>query len=634
MKNRLRILLIDDDPDDRTLASRELRREFGHSEVIEIMDAPSFSEAFAKGEFDLVITDYHLGWSTGMEMLRMIKRRYPACPVIMFTGTGSQEIAVEAMKAGVTDYVVKSANHFVQLLAAVRTSLEHVESAQRTATLESRLDALLNQLDVGAFRATADGELIEASPAFLRLVGASSLLEAQEMDLPFIRLSNEQFQEFKQKFEEQGPIHDHNLRLSREGEKPIWISLTRTLNLTPQRELVIDGLAEDVTERCNLEAQLRQSQKMESVGQLSAGLAHDFNNLLTIIQGYAGLLLSKESLGARVIEPIRQIFAAAERAANLTQQLLAFSRKQVMQPRVLDLNSIITNIGQLLRRTLGPHIQLQFDYSLELPPIYADSGMLEQLLLNLAVNARDAMPRGGQLVISTFARDVDQAHAERNPDARVGRCTCLSVSDTGCGIEPAILPKIFEPFFTTKEEGRGTGLGLATVYGIARQHQGWVEVASILNQGTSFQVYFPATQKPVDTALTDFSTLQARGGSETVLVVEHASALRELVGRILDAYGYRVLDAASGLEALPIWEKHGSKIDLLMTDIVLPNGMTGRELADRLQTQRPALKVLYTTGFSPDVLENKFLFAEGCKFLQKPYHPGILAHMVRECLDA
>ena len=626
--------MIDDDPNDRLLAVRELSREFPEAELVQIPDAAGFEEAINKGEFDLVITDYHLGWSTGMDVLLTMKSLYPRCPIIMFTGTGSQEIAVAAMKAGITDYIVKSPNHFVQLLAAVRSSLERVESDQRTATLESRLHALLNQLGVGAFRCAPDGELLEASPAFLRLVGASSLREAHDMALPFIRLSPEEFTEFREKFEREGPIHDHNLQLDRPGENAIRISLTRTLNITPQRELVIDGLAEDVTERFSLEAQLRQSQKMESVGQLSAGLAHDFNNLLTVIQGYAGLLLSKETLGPRVVEPVRQIFAAAERAANLTHQLLAFSRKQVMQPRALDLNSVISNIAQLLRRTLGPHIQLQFDYSLDLPPIYADAGMLEQLLLNLAVNARDAMPRGGELVISTFARDVDVAHTLRNPDARVGRCTCLNVSDTGCGIEPTILPKIFEPFFTTKEAGRGTGLGLATVYGIAKQHQGWVEVASILNQGTSFQVYFPATHKPVEAPLGDLASLQARGGSETVLVVENASAVRELVGKILEAYGYRILEAASGLEALPIWEKHGEKIDLLMTNIVMPNGMTGRELAERLQTRKPALKVLFTTGFSPDVLENKFLFADGCKFLQKPYHPGILAHMVRECLDA
>lgn len=396
---------------------------------------------------------------------------------------------------------------------------------------------------------------------------------------------------------------------------------------------VVHCYAEDVTERLNLELQLRQIQKMESVGQLAAGVAHDFNNILTIIQGHAGLMLSDPNAALETRESARQISLAAERAANLTRQLLMFSRKQVMQPHLVDLNEIINNVSKMLRTLLGESITLQRELHANLPAIYADPGMLEQVLVNLAVNSRDAMPRGGLLTIRTDAVTLDEAYAQAHTEARAGSFVSLSITDTGSGMDADTLSRIFEPFFTTKEIGKGTGLGLATVYGIVKQHQGWVEAQSALGAGTTFRVFIPIKSKaPLRTD--ESSQDRAPGGRETVLVVEDESALRELVKEILEKKGYTVIEAPNGVQALALWKTHQERVDLLLTDMMMPEGISGRDLAERLVAEKPTLKVIYTSGYSLEVVSPDCVVHEGPNFLQKPYHPETLARTVRDCLDA
>ena len=276
---------------------------------------------------------------------------------------------------------------------------------------------------------------------------------------------------------------------------------------------------------------------------------------------------------------------------------------------------------------------MQFIPDPNLPAVNGDVGMMEQVLLNLAVNARDAMPQGGQLIINTAARTFDETYVKRNPEARAGQFVCLSVQDTGCGIAPEVLPRIFEPFFTTKEAGRGTGLGLATVYGIVKQHQGWLEVESQVGQGTTFNVFLPASAKSAAPAVESISSAAPRGRGETILVAEDEPALRRLAARMLRNLGYEVLEAASGVEAIEVWERHGRKVDLLLTDLVMPDGLTGRELAKKMATHESGLKVIYTSGYSPEMRETAFVFREGTNFLQKPYEPHTLAKAVRDCLD-
>ncbi|HWY77991.1 MAG TPA: ATP-binding protein [Verrucomicrobiae bacterium] len=397
---------------------------------------------------------------------------------------------------------------------------------------------------------------------------------------------------------------------------------------------VVHCYVEDITDRTSLEDQLRQAQKMESVGQLAAGVAHDFNNILTIIQGHSGLLMSRPNLTPAMTTSIQAVSFAAERASSLTRQLLMFSRKQVMQPRVLDLKEIITNMSKMLQRLLGETITFSCKSAPQLPMVHGDAGMVEQVLMNLAVNARDAMTKGGELTVRTESVQIDEAYAKSQPEARPGTFVCLQVADTGTGMDYATMRRIFEPFFTTKEAGKGTGLGLATVYGIVKQHSGWIEVASEIGKGTTFKIFFPASNKTAaESSEIPATAKTVRGGHETILVVEDEPVLRDLAQLILQDCGYRVLDASSGVEALTVWQRHQGAIDLLLTDMIMPDGLSGKDLAESLLANKPKLKVIFTSGYNVDEINADVGTTAGTKFLQKPYSRSTLALAVRECLD-
>jgi hypothetical protein len=393
------------------------------------------------------------------------------------------------------------------------------------------------------------------------------------------------------------------------------------------------GTVQDVTDRRRLEEQLRHSQKMEAIGQLAAGVAHDFNNILTVIQGNALLQLETVGVTEECAARARQVVEAAERASSLTRQLLLFSRNQVMQPDHLDLNEVVGSMTKMLQRILGEDLALHSIYAPNLPSILGDAGMIEQVVLNLAVNSRDAMQAGGQLHISTSLVVVGKHDRQQNPDSSPGPHVCLSVRDTGCGITPEHLLHIYEPFFTTKEVGKGTGLGLATVYGIVKQHRGWIDVDSKVNAGTTFRIYLPAVEGARAKTRTTPSQSQLPGGQETILVVEDEAALRLLVSNVLQRCGYTVLLAESGVAALEVWKSRKDRVQLLLTDMIMPDGMTGRELADTLRAENPQLKVIYTSGYSPDAVARGLTLVEGVTFLQKPYPPLRLAQTIRNCLD-
>jgi signal transduction histidine kinase/ActR/RegA family two-component response regulator len=390
-----------------------------------------------------------------------------------------------------------------------------------------------------------------------------------------------------------------------------------------------------ITERDGLENQFRQAQKMEAVGQLAGGVAHDFNNLLTVISGHAELLLMPGPPGRDQGESLKQILAASDRAANLTRQLLAFSRKQVMQPQPLHLNEVIGNCTKMLRRIIGEDLYLQCNYEPRLPLIQADVGMIEQVLVNLVVNARDAMPAGGKLIISTETVCINGAYPKTHLEASAGDAVCLTISDTGTGIRPEILPRIFEPFFTTKETGKGTGLGLATVYGIVKQHQGWIEVASEPCKGTTFKIFLPPTSSPGPVAAAADPELKPEGGTERILLVEDDETVRRLTRMMLEKFGYQVQEAASGRDALALCEHDVKQMDLLLTDIVMPHGVNGRELADSLRARRSDLKVIFMSGYSGDALnrDTEYLQRSHSHFLSKPCPWHKLVSTVRQCLD-
>lgn len=417
---------------------------------------------------------------------------------------------------------------------------------------------------------------------------------------------------------------------TRQGRKLFYFTGVR---LTIDGQPYLAGIGIDMSARQHLEQQFRQAQKMEAVGQLAGGIAHDFNNLLTVIQSSASLLLDAKDLAAEDIGLVKQISGAAERAATLTRQLLLFGRKQVLQFHSVNLNEVVGDMTKMLKRILGEDIALQADLAPNLPVIRGDVGMLEQIILNVAVNARDAMPRGGRLVIRSGVETIGEDRVRRWPEAGLGTCVCLEVSDSGSGIAPEHLPHIFEPFFTTKAVGKGTGLGLATVYSIVKQHGGWVEVESAPGKGSAFRIYLPVAPPPAVEPRTASVDQQMPRGNETVLVVEDEPAVRLLVANLLQRCGYTVLTAATGVAALEVWKEHQDKIQLLLTDMIMPGGMTGRELAERLRAERQSLKVIYTSGYSVDILEKAPALVDGFNFLQKPYQSAKLAQTVRNCLD-
>ena len=387
---------------------------------------------------------------------------------------------------------------------------------------------------------------------------------------------------------------------------------------------------EDVTERRRLEDRLRQAQKMEAVGQLAGGIAHDFNNLLTAIVGYATLLDRALPVSDELHEEVQEIIGAARRAGTLTQQLLAFSRKQVLRPTVLDVNVVVRDMERILHRTIGEHIALETSLEPGLAPVRADASQLEQVIMNFAVNARDAMPGGGRITIETANVPLDAELAQAHPEARPGAYVLLAVSDTGTGMSPEVKAHLFEPFFTTKEVGKGTGLGLATVYGIVHQSGGFIAVDSELGRGSRFRIFLPRAEAPAaDT--TPATPEPAAAGSGTVLLVEDERGVRHLARDVLGRYGYRVLEAGDGSEALRLAASHEGSIDLLLTDVVMP-GMSGAELAERFLALRPGVRVLFASGYASDAVMRHGI-TDGVPFLQKPFEPDELVRRVRELIE-
>ncbi|HXR05349.1 MAG TPA: PAS domain S-box protein, partial [Verrucomicrobiae bacterium] len=480
-----------------------------------------------------------------------------------------------------------------------------------------------------------NGIIVAVNSAFCELVGLGrSELEGESFTVVYAESGEreEMLARYSERMSKDAGERKRERGYKLRNEREIIFEIADSLVELPGKPLLLLSLFRDVTAQRRLEEQLRQSQKMEAIGQLAGGVAHDFNNILTVIHGHASLLQSS-NLGETAARSAQQIGQAAERAASLTRQLLTFSRRQLIQPKRLDMNKIVGDMSDMLGRMLGEDVTLRLSYSQSPATIEADAGMMEQVLLNLAVNARDAMPRGGQLAVRVAIVEVDEAHVQRHPEARVGRFVCVSKTDTGNGIPPEFLPRIFEPFFTTKAVGKGTGLGLATVYGIVKQHQGWIEVESTVGKGTTFRIYIPylgplrfSTERPT-------TQITIRGGTETILLVEDEKPVRELVARVLEKHGYKVLQAANGMAAVEIWRSHKDDIALLLTDLVMPENMNGRELAEKLWADRADLKVIFSSGYTADIVGKDFRLEPELNYLQKPYQPQTLILAVRRCLD-
>jgi PAS domain S-box-containing protein len=421
-------------------------------------------------------------------------------------------------------------------------------------------------------------------------------------------------------------------RMIRKDGRVIWVSDTGVVVRDSQGHALMEGIIVDISERKQLEVQLQQSRRMEAVGRLAGGIAHDFNNLLTIIKGYTELALNRAGIRAELRPDIERIEDAAERAAALVRQLLAFSRRQVLQPKNLDLNNIVLGLDKLLRRLMGADIEMKTLVGEDVGTVKADPGQVEQVIMNLVVNARDAMPNGGRLTIETANVELDSTYARDHATVRPGRYVMLAVTDTGVGMDAETVAHIFEPFYTTKGGASGTGLGLATVYGIVKQSGGYIWVYSEPGQGSSFKVYLPRVDASAETPQAARKQTRARKGTETILLVEDEPAVRELTRMVLAAQGYSVVEAQDAEDAERLSENHGTQIHLLLTDVVMP-GVSGPELARRITARHPKMRVLYMSGYTHNVIAGGGTLETGIVFLQKPFTPASLAEKVRDVLD-
>jgi two-component system cell cycle sensor histidine kinase/response regulator CckA len=770
MTQLIRILYVDDAPLDRELVRDALEKEHGGFELIEAASRVDFEARFAQGGFDLVLSDFNILGFEGLQVLETVRATDPNLPVIIVTGTGSEEVAAEAIKRGAIDYVIKTPKHIQRLPYTIHAVLEKKRLADERRQInealresQEKFKYIFDHSVMGKSITLPSGEL-QVNKAFGDMLGYTQEelqnqrwqdithpddIESSQRAIDVLLSGEQNSARFtKRYFHKNGSIVwvdvSTSLRRDKAG-KPIYF-ITSLSDITERkqtedalrlqsaalnaaasaivitdrtgliqwvnpafcdltgyttaeaigknpRELVKsdhhdqtfyqnlwktilagqvwrdeiinrrkDGslyteeetitpvqdapgeinhfiaIKQDITGRKALEAenqklteQFYQSQKMESIGNLAGGIAHDFNNLLVPIVGYAELGMMAASPGSKFHTHFQQIKEAGERAANLTRQILAFSRRQTLEMKMVDLNQVMIEFEKMLRRLIGENISLNTHLAADLPAIEADPGQLEQVLLNLVVNARDAMPHTGRLTIETAGVVLDEAYVSKHPEAQPGLHVMLAVSDTGYGMDAATRQHIFEPFFTTKPRGHGTGLGLSTVFGIVKQHGGNIWVYSEPGQGTTIKVYIPAAETLTPSPQLELPASELLEGTETILVVEDETAVRELVSSTLQAYGYRVMEADDPDRGLELATAHQGIIHLLLTDVIMP-GMNGRQLFQQLVATRPELKVLYMSGYTDNAIVHYGVLDEGVTFLQKPFTIHHLLQKVRAVL--
>ena len=521
-----------------------------------------------------------------------------------------------------------------RLVIVNRDITERKKAEELLRQSESSFRSMIEDAPYGICRVAVDGSLLRANPALQKILGYEQLDKLLKTNL-----ANEVFKDpsglskLTELLNSADEFKDVEVDWKRRDGSPITIRCTgRKVKDEHEGMPCFDMFAEDVTEKRVLERQLRMAGKMEAVGRLSGGIAHDFNNLLGVIIGYSQVLKRRLDPGNALLEHVLEIEKAGQRAAALTRQLLAFSRQQILTPSVLLLNDLVADMVKMLPRLLGEDIEVSTSLSLDLGTVKADQSQIEQVVMNLAVNARDAMPKGGKLRIETTNAELDHVYAWQHPGAKPGHYVRLAVIDSGTGIDKDTLAHIFEPFFTTKEVGKGTGLGLATVYGVVKQSGGYIWVDSEPGQGASFEIFLPRISEPAIIVGVTEPKVDAKGGSETILLVEDSEPLRKLTRSFLESHGFRVVAAQDGQEALLVEARHAGKIDLLLTDVVMP-GMNGRALAEALLQKQPAMGVLYISGYTDSFVAAHGVLEQGMALLHKPFTEETLISKVRDVLD-
>ncbi|GAB4379384.1 MAG: response regulator [Calditrichia bacterium] len=788
-KSKIRVLCVDDEPHDRALIRHALEKEAEGFSIIEAADREMFEDCLAKGDFDIVISDFNILGFEGLDIVRGVKKRFPHVPVIVITGTGSEEIAVKSLKQGAEDYIIKTPRRIAKLPYIIRRVLNAKRTQEDLKEKEENIRAIVKNAADGILVLDRKNRILYANPAAEKLLGSSDgkgmdqsfpypvkIDQTGEIDLPrrkggagtgfmmvtktvwngnsarivsimditekkqaeqalmesesrlaiknqiaqiFLTTPDEQVYEeilniilqiTRSKYGNVGYIDEEgnwvcpslrghiwetlevegkNYIFRKEEWNGLWGRAMREKRTILQNEhlqvpeghmpmyraldvpvlyrgelignilisnketdydendvSILESIVQYIApilharlritsqekERKKLEIQLFQAQKMEAIGRLAGGVAHDFNNMLSVILGYGQIILSQLDRLDPLYSKMEQIVMAGQRSAELTRQLLAFSRRQTLLPRVVDLNHLLKNLNKMLRRLIREDIELQLKLEEKLAPVLVDPGQFEQVLMNLAVNARDAMPHGGKLIIETHNVSLDEYYSRAHGEVvKPGEYIMVSVSDTGHGMDKETLSKIFEPFFTTKEKGVGTGLGLAIVYGIVKQSGGYIWAYSEPGHGTTFKIYLPQTkEKPKPEKPREvYDSATSKG--EHILVVEDEEALRELTETVLVKLGYTVYVAANGGEALFLVEEKGFRPDLVITDVIMP-GISGAALVKRLQKAIPKLKVLYMSGYTDSAIAHHGVLDPDLHYIQKPFTINDLAQKVREVL--
>jgi two-component system, cell cycle sensor histidine kinase and response regulator CckA len=645
----LRVLLIEDNADDARLVQLELE-DAGFAPVIDRVETPEeLASAIERGAFDVIISDYRLPRLTAPEALALYRESGRDEPFLVCSGSIGETEAVELMRAGASDFFLKG--NLARLGTALTRELREAENrrARRAAEEQHRASVEALRRSEERFR-----RAVEASPNGIVLIAAdgSIVLVNAQVERTFGYAGSElvgqpveilvpdalrhgqagQGDDFARdpSGRRMGAAREVPARRKDGTTLPVEIGLSHFDSATGP---MVMAVIVDLTERRTLQDRLQRSQRLEAIGRLAGGVAHDFNNLLGVITGFGELAQRQVPADHPVQARLAHILSAAARAADLTRQMLAFSRKQVIHPRALDLNRVVEGVCTMLRRLIGDDVELVLRLAPELGTVLADPTQVEQVVMNLAVNARDAMPEGGTLTFETANVDLDQDYLRGYPNALPGAYVMLAVSDTGVGMDGETQAHIFEPFFTTKPEGKGTGLGLATVYGIVKQSNGFVWVYSEPAHGATFKVYLPRVSATAEDLTLPAAPPEVTHGSETILIVEDQGALRRMIRAALEELGYSVLEAADGPAALDAAETHPGPIDVLLTDVVMP-GMSGRTLADALARRRSALRVVYMSGYSDGTVSDRGLLARGVTLVEKPFTIAALAAAIRKALDA
>jgi two-component system, cell cycle sensor histidine kinase and response regulator CckA len=628
------ILFIGDDSSRMQTLTQMLRDAEGPT--FDVKNEENWQTAFpqmASGEPDAVVWDLPEGGVNSLASLREARLQNNSVPLVVLVPDSEKQLGKQALKAGACEYVPKETLNKDCLQKVLRHVIEGNRAENAVRQWERRFEDLFENSKDILFTMDLDGTVTSVNKAAEQVMGWSRGEALQKNIKSLVAPEHLALcSEMMRRILSEEPLQHFEIAILRKDGRKVLLEASARLLRSNERKESIQGIARDVTERRHLENMLQQSQKLEAIGRLSGGLAHDFNNLLCVISGHTELLTERMAPTDPAIRSVTQIRKAADSAAALTRQLLAFSRRQVFHPQVVDLNAIVVETEKLLGRLIDEHIEFYTALDPALGPVRVDPIQVEQVIINIVLNARDAMPRGGKLTIETSNLNVEEDHQSKNSQIPAGKYVLLAMTDTGCGMNEETQRRIFEPFYTTKELGKGSGLGLATVYGIVKQSGGFIWVYSEEGRGTTFKIYLPRVVSPLTAARASKRPAEFSKGTETILVVEDAEPLRALTREFLTDSGYTVLEAANGDEAIQVARNFQGGIDLLLTDVVMPR-MGGERLVEEMMQIRPGMRVLYMSGYPNDGIVQAGILANGVALLEKPFTREILLKRVRQVLD-